>query len=48
MILIRSTLLAANHANLTGNYTVLRELGTPDFQQTNNSARHSRKSFRDL
>jgi hypothetical protein len=47
MILIRSTLLAANHANLTGNYTVLRELGTPDFQQTNNSARLA-EIFRDL
>jgi hypothetical protein len=47
MILIRSTLLAANHANLTGNYTVLRELGTPDFQQTNSAARLT-EIFRDL
>ena len=39
MILIRSTLLAVNHANLTGNYTVLRDLGTPGFQQSNNPAR---------
>ena len=39
MILIRSTLLAVNQANLTGNYTVLRDLGTPDFQRTNSSAR---------
>jgi hypothetical protein len=39
VILIRSTLLAVNHANLTGNYTVLRELGTPGFQQSNTAAR---------
>jgi len=39
MILIRSTLLAVNQANLTGNYSVLRELGTPEFQETNNPAR---------
>jgi len=39
VILIRSTLLAVNHANLTGNYTVLRELGTPGFQQSNNPTR---------
>jgi hypothetical protein len=39
MILIRSTLLAVNQANLTGNYTVLRDLGTPDFQLTNSPAR---------
>jgi hypothetical protein len=32
LILIRSTLLALDHANKTGNYTVLRELGAPGFQ----------------
>ena len=47
MILIRSTLLAVNHANLTGNYTVLRELGTLGFQQTNNSAQLA-EIFREL
>ena len=47
MILIRSTLLAANQANLTGNYSVLRDLGTPDFQQTNSAARLA-EIFRDL
>jgi hypothetical protein len=47
MILIRSILLAANHANLTGNYSVLRDLGTPDFQQNNNAARLA-DIFRDL
>jgi hypothetical protein len=32
LILIRSTLLALDHANKTGNYTVLRDLGSPAFQ----------------
>ncbi len=32
LILIRSTLLALDHANKTGNYTVLRDLGAPSFQ----------------
>jgi hypothetical protein len=36
LILVRSTLLALDQANKTGNYTVLRDLGSPDFQ--NNSA----------
>jgi hypothetical protein len=47
LILIRSTLLAVNQANLTGNYTVLRDLGTPDFQRTNSSA-HLTDIFKDL
>ncbi|MER8901419.1 MULTISPECIES: hypothetical protein [unclassified Mesorhizobium] len=38
LILVRSTLLALDHANRTGNYSVLRELGAPDFQ-ANNPAR---------
>ncbi len=38
LILIRSTLLALDHANKTGNYTVLRDLGSPAFQ-TNSAAR---------
>jgi hypothetical protein len=38
MILIRSTLLALDQANKTGNYTVLRDLGSPGFQ-TNTAAR---------
>ena len=38
MILIRETLLALDQANKTGNYTVLRDLGSPAFQQ-NNAAR---------
>jgi hypothetical protein len=32
LILIRQTLLALDQANKTGNYTVLRDLGSPDFQ----------------
>ncbi len=39
LILIRSTLLALDQANKTGNYTVLRDLGAPGFQATNNPAR---------
>lgn len=38
LILIRSTLLALDHANKTGNYTVLRDLGSPAFQV--NTASH--------
>jgi hypothetical protein len=38
LILIRSTLFALDHANKTGNYTVLRDLGSPGFQ-TNTAAR---------
>ena len=47
MILIRSTLLAVNHANLTGNYSVLRDLGTPGFQQSNTAATLA-EIFKDL
>jgi len=32
LILIRGTLLALDQANKTGNYTVLRDLGSPSFQ----------------
>src|SRR4029077_10547867 len=38
LILIRQTLLALDQANKTGNYTVLRDLGSPDFQ-ANTAAR---------
>lgn len=41
LILIRSTLLALAHANATGNYTVLRDLGAPSFQAFNTAARLS-------
>jgi hypothetical protein len=39
LLLIRSTLLAVDQANKTGNYTVLRDLGAPGFQASNNAAR---------
>src|SRR6185295_18688238 len=39
LILIRSTLLALDHANKTGNYTVLRDLSAPGFAAINSSAR---------
>lgn len=32
LILVRSTILALDQANKTGNYTVLRDLGAPGFQ----------------
>jgi hypothetical protein len=38
LVLIRSTLLALDQANKTGNYTVLRDLGAPGFQ-VNTAAR---------
>jgi hypothetical protein len=38
LILIRSTLIALDEANKTGNYTVLRDLGSPGFQ-VNTAAR---------
>src|SRR6202171_2338540 len=38
LILIRSSLLALDHANKTGNYTVLRDIGAPGFQ-SNTAAR---------
>lgn len=39
LMLVRSTLLALDQANKTGNYTVLRDLGAPGFQQSNTAAR---------
>ena len=39
VILIRNAVLALNQANQTGNYSVLREMGTPAFQMTNSPAR---------
>ncbi len=38
-MLIRTTLIALNQANQTGNYSVLRDLGTPKFQATNTDAK---------
>ena len=38
IFLIRSTLLALNDANRTGNYTVLRDLASPAFRERNSAA----------
>jgi hypothetical protein len=39
LILVRSTLLALDQANKTGNYTVFRDLAAPGFQAINTAAR---------
>lgn len=36
--LVRTTLLALNDANRTGNYTVLRDLAAPSFREKNSAA----------
>jgi hypothetical protein len=33
IMLVKSTILAVQHANATGNYSVLRDLGTPVFRE---------------
>lgn len=38
-LLIRTTLIALNQANATGNYSVLRDLAAPGFQAGNSQAR---------
>lgn len=38
-VLIRRTLLTLNDANLSGNYTVLRDLAAPGFRDANDSAK---------
>lgn len=38
-ILIRTTIIALNQANLTGNYSVVRDLAAPSFREVNSSAR---------
>jgi hypothetical protein len=38
-VLIRNTMGALNDANLSGNYTVFRDLGSPEFRKANTSAR---------
>jgi pyruvate/2-oxoglutarate dehydrogenase complex dihydrolipoamide acyltransferase (E2) component len=35
LLLIRSTLIALNQANVTGNYSVLRDLAAPSFREAN-------------
>ncbi|MGJ4859652.1 hypothetical protein ACN6KF_005686 [Labrys sp. La1] len=39
LVLVRSTLIALDQANKTGNYSVLRDLGAPDFQRENSNAK---------
>ena len=41
LILIRTTLLALDQANTTGNYTVLRDLSAPGFRDANTAAKLS-------
>ena len=38
VMLVRNALTAVNHGNLTGNYTVLRDLGGPAFRERNSAA----------
>lgn len=38
VVLIRGAIVALNQANLTGNYSVMRELAAPGFQQANSFA----------
>ncbi len=38
-ILVRTTIIALDQANRTGNYTVFRDLGTPGFQKSNTAAK---------
>jgi hypothetical protein len=37
-VLLRTTLVALHQANVTGNYTILRDLAAPTFQQKNTAA----------
>jgi hypothetical protein len=39
VLMVRNAIVALSQANITGNYTVLREMGTADFQMTNSPAR---------
>jgi len=49
-ILIKNALIALNNANLTGNYSVLRDLAAPGFGQANNPAKLAQvfQKLRDL
>lgn len=46
-IMIVSTLIAYNQGNATGNYTVLRDLASPEFRETNSPTRLA-DIFRDM
>jgi hypothetical protein len=37
-VLVRTTLVAVHQANVTGNYTILRDLAAPGFQSANTAA----------
>ncbi|NOT42728.1 MAG: hypothetical protein HOP13_19800 [Alphaproteobacteria bacterium] len=39
LAMVRSTLIAVDHGNKTGNYTVVRDLGAPDFRDANTPAK---------
>ncbi|MDZ4739544.1 MAG: hypothetical protein SGJ03_06545 [Alphaproteobacteria bacterium] len=39
LAMLRSTLLAVDHGNKTGNFTVLRDLGSPSFRDANSAAK---------
>src|SRR5205823_14298750 len=41
LMMIKTTLIAYSQANMTGNYSVLRDLAAPAFQQVNSVARLS-------
>jgi hypothetical protein len=38
VVLVKNALLAVNQGNLTGNYTVLRDLASPAFREKNSAA----------
>jgi hypothetical protein len=38
VMMVRNAVTAVNHGNLTGNYTVLRDLGGPAFRERNSAA----------
>jgi hypothetical protein len=38
LMLVRTTLVALHQANMTGNYTVLRDIAAPDFHDHNSAA----------
>ena len=38
LMLIRNTITLINHGNLTGNYTVVRDLASEDFRRRNSAA----------
>ena len=39
LAMLRSTLIAVDQGNKTGNYTVVRDLGTPGFREANTPAK---------